>query len=128
LNSNVKTGLESYLQKAGNVRSKAKKGLLVNPASLLPDFTLAVDAFLKKGISLNALFGPQHGIFAHTQDNMITWQGFTHPQLNIPVFSLYGEERKPTEEMLSHIRRTFNRPSGYRHKSLHLRLNYVSLY
>lgn len=104
MNSRVKTGLESYLSEKGKSRSKPKTGLLANPASVLPDFTPAVDAILKKSnIILSALFGPQHGIFAHTQDNMITWNGFNHPILNIPVYSLYGDFRKPSEEMLSNI-------------------------
>lgn len=47
-----------------------------------------------------ALFGPQHGISGQTQDNMIEWEGRTDPVLRIPVYSLYGEHRKPTQAML----------------------------
>ncbi len=53
-----------------------------------------------KGIELSALFGPQHGFAATTQDNMVEWSGFTHPRLGVPVHSLYGKHRKPTVEML----------------------------
>lgn len=53
--------------------------------------------------TLAALFGPQHGFAGTTQDNMIEWQGYRHPQLGIPVHSLYGEHREPTPEMLSGI-------------------------
>ena len=35
-----------------------------------------------------------------TQDNMIEWQSQKHPVYNIPLYSLYGEHRKPTPEML----------------------------
>ncbi|NNC90431.1 MAG: DUF1343 domain-containing protein [Akkermansiaceae bacterium] len=52
------------------------------------------------GIDLVALFGPQHGFTATTQDNMVEWRGFTHPRLGIPVHSLYGEHREPTPAML----------------------------
>ena len=52
---------------------------------------------------LTALFGPQHGFAASTQDNMVEWEGYRHPELGIPVFSLYGEHRKPTPEMLREI-------------------------
>jgi uncharacterized protein YbbC (DUF1343 family) len=52
---------------------------------------------------LSALFGPQHGFESQTQDNMIEWQGFVHPRLGIPVFSLYGEVREPTDQMLESI-------------------------
>tara|TARA_R110002096_G_scaffold122929_2_gene266084 strand:+ start:5409 stop:6494 length:1086 start_codon:yes stop_codon:yes gene_type:complete len=49
---------------------------------------------------LHSLFGPQHGFSGTTQDNMIEWEGFQHPRLNIPVYSLYGEHREPSAAML----------------------------
>ena len=49
---------------------------------------------------LSAIFGPQHGIHGQTQDNMIEWQSQKHPVYDIPLYSLYGEHRKPTPEML----------------------------
>src|SRR5262249_19242053 len=49
---------------------------------------------------LGALFGPQHGFLGQTQDDMIEWKGFEHPQLHIPVYSLYSEHREPTPDML----------------------------
>jgi uncharacterized protein YbbC (DUF1343 family) len=52
-------------------------------------------------LELSALFGPQHGFHGHTQDNMIEWSGFRHPRLGIPVHSLYGENREPTDAMLN---------------------------
>lgn len=52
---------------------------------------------------LTALFGPQHGFAGTTQDNMIEWKGYRHPQLGIPVHSLYGEHREPTPGMLADI-------------------------
>ncbi|WP_174583231.1 exo-beta-N-acetylmuramidase NamZ family protein [Candidatus Methylacidithermus pantelleriae] len=53
--------------------------------------------------SLTALFGPQHGLYGHTQENMIEWQDFVHPRLGIPVYSLYGATRKPTPSMLQDL-------------------------
>ncbi len=52
-------------------------------------------------IHLAALFGPQHGFESTTQDNMVEWEGFPHPRLGIPVYSLYAEHREPTPEMLA---------------------------
>src|SRR6516162_11936420 len=49
---------------------------------------------------LAAFFGPQHGFLGQTQDNMVEWQSYEHARLHIPVFSLYGEHREPTAEML----------------------------
>lgn len=54
-------------------------------------------------ISLTALFGPQHGFETTTQDNMIEWDGYRHPRLGIPVHSLYGDHREPTDEMLEGV-------------------------
>jgi uncharacterized protein YbbC (DUF1343 family) len=56
-----------------------------------------------KNCKLSALFGPQHGIHGQTQDNMIEWQSHKHPVFNIPLYSLYGKQRKPTPEMLNGI-------------------------
>jgi uncharacterized protein YbbC (DUF1343 family) len=52
---------------------------------------------------IQAVFGPQHGLFGTTQDNMIEWQGEGAESLNYPVFSLYGEHREPTDEMLHNV-------------------------
>lgn len=57
----------------------------------------------KGAFRLTALFGPQHGFLGTTQDNMIEWSGFTHPQLGIPVYSLYGEHREPPQQMLEDV-------------------------
>ncbi len=78
-------------------------GLLCHAASVTSGYVHAVDVFRNSACTLCALFGPQHGMFGQTQDNMIEWQGYTHPVLNIPVYSLYGERRKPSAESLSRL-------------------------
>ncbi len=83
---------------------KARLGLLCNPAAVTADFTpawLAVQRALPGNIK--ALFGPQHGYLADKQDNMVESQHSSHPHLGVPVYSLYGETRRPTLEMLAHI-------------------------
>ncbi len=50
-----------------------------------------------------AAFGPQHGIWGHTQDNMIEWEGYRDAKTGLNFYSLYGEHRKPTPEMLKGI-------------------------
>src|SRR6266542_1641216 len=52
---------------------------------------------------LAAFFGPQPGFLGQTQDDMVEWQSYEHPRLRIPVYSLYGEHREPTAEMLEHV-------------------------
>ena len=47
-------------------------------------------------VQLTTVFGPQHGIWGETQDNMIEWNSYQDPRTGLPFFSLYGETRKPT--------------------------------
>ncbi len=83
---------------------KAKVGLLLHPASISSNREHSLVRFREKNnelFNIQALFGPQHGFLGQTQDNMIEWEGYLHPELNVPVYSLYGEHRKPTEKMLA---------------------------
>ncbi len=75
--------------------------LLGHPASVTAEGVHALDALAQiKEFSLTAAFGPQHGLRGDKQDNMIESEDFIDPRLGIPVFSLYGETRVPTERML----------------------------
>jgi uncharacterized protein YbbC (DUF1343 family) len=81
-------------------------GAVLHPASVTADWrhTLAtLEAHNGSLFQLAALFGPQHGIKGHTQDNMIEWEGYVDPRLKVPVYSLYGEHREPTPSMLSGV-------------------------
>ncbi|MEN2785484.1 DUF1343 domain-containing protein [Sphingomonas qilianensis] len=70
--------------------------LLAHPASVTADLTHSLDALIATGVNITAMFGPQHGVRGDLQDNMMESPDFTDPQYNIPVFSLYGEVRRPT--------------------------------
>jgi uncharacterized protein YbbC (DUF1343 family) len=75
--------------------------LLAHPASVTADLTHSLDALAAlPDITLSAAFGPQHGLRGDKQDNMMESPDFLDPQLGIPVFSLYGEVRRPTPAML----------------------------
>jgi uncharacterized protein YbbC (DUF1343 family) len=75
--------------------------LLAHPASVTSDLTHALDALAAlPDVELTAAFGPQHGLRGDKQDNMIESPDFTDPKLRIPVFSLYGDVRRPTAAML----------------------------
>jgi uncharacterized protein YbbC (DUF1343 family) len=54
------------------------------------------------GLRVTAAFGPQHGLRGDKQDNMVESEDFLDPSLGIPVFSLYGTVRRPTDAMLEH--------------------------
>jgi len=75
--------------------------LLAHPASVTADLTHSLDALTAcPGVTLSAAFGPQHGIKGDKQDNMVESADFTDPTLGIPVFSLYGAVRRPTDAMM----------------------------
>jgi uncharacterized protein YbbC (DUF1343 family) len=76
--------------------------LLAHPASVTENLTHALDAITALGdIRISAAFGPQHGMRGDKQDNMKESPDFNDPVLGISVFSLYGEVRRPTGQMLS---------------------------
>lgn len=74
--------------------------LLAHPASVTADLTHSVDALVARGLNVRAMFGPQHGVRGDLQDNMMESPDFTDPTYNIPVFSLYGEHRRPTGQSM----------------------------
>lgn len=76
--------------------------LVAHPASVTADLTHSVDALMAcPDIHLTAAFGPQHGMKGDLQDNMMETPDATDPVHGIPVFSLYGEVRRPTGQMMS---------------------------
>src|SRR5579864_5140081 len=74
--------------------------LLAHPASVTRDLTHSLDSLADAGLNLTAAFGPQHGLRGDKQDNMVESEDFTDPALKIPVFSLYGEVRRPTGQSM----------------------------
>jgi len=74
--------------------------LLAHPASVTRDLTHSLDALIAAGVNVTAAFGPQHGLRGDKQDNMVESDDFTDPVHNIPVFSLYGEVRRPSGQSL----------------------------
>lgn len=75
--------------------------LMAHPASVTENLTHSLDALAQcDDINLSAAFGPQHGLRGDKQDNMIETADYDDPVLGIPVFSLYGEVRRPTKIMM----------------------------
>jgi uncharacterized protein YbbC (DUF1343 family) len=75
--------------------------LLGHPASITGDFRHSLDALAAvRGLKLTAAFGPQHGMRGEVQDNMQETPDYIDPIYKIPVFSLYGEVRRPTARMM----------------------------
>jgi uncharacterized protein YbbC (DUF1343 family) len=100
----VITGLEVILEHFPPSLKGKRIGILCHAPSISSNFIHITDLFYQRSdCRLSAIFGPQHGIHGQTQDNMIEWESLKHPVFNIPLFSLYGENRKPTREMLENI-------------------------
>ena len=75
--------------------------LLAHPASVTAGLTHSMDALAAcPDIKLSAALGPQHGIRGEKQDNMVESDDFTDPVHGVPVFSLYGEVRRPTGQSM----------------------------
>lgn len=95
----MKFGIDRLLSEPELRRPLAGKrvALLAHPASVTADLTHSLDALAAcDGITLTAAFGPQHGLRGDKQDNMMESPDFNDPVHGVPVFSLYGEVRRPT--------------------------------
>jgi len=99
----IQFGIDRLLADPALRRPLAGKriALLAHPASVTADLTHSLDALASlPDLKLTAAFGPQHGLRGDKQDNMVESPDFLDPQLGIPVFSLYGEVRRPTTAMM----------------------------
>lgn len=81
--------------------SGKRVALLAHPASVTADLVHSLDALAAlDDMKVTAAFGPQHGLRGDKQDNMMESPDFTDPVLGIPVFSLYGEVRRPSSQSM----------------------------
>ena len=99
----MKFGLDRLLAEPALRAPLAGKrvALLAHPASVTADLTHSLDALAAcDDIALTAAFGPQHGLRGDKQDNMVESPDFNDPVHGVPVFSLYGEVRRPTAAMM----------------------------
>jgi uncharacterized protein YbbC (DUF1343 family) len=100
----VRIGAEILLSNSRAYLRGERVGLVVHPASVLPNLRHTVDAFMNEDyLRPVALFGPQHGARGEKQDNMIESDHYRDPETGLPVHSLYSETRRPTERMLSDL-------------------------
>jgi uncharacterized protein YbbC (DUF1343 family) len=101
--SRVKIGAEILIEKHLDLIKGKKIGIVTNHTGILPDGRHIVDVLNEiEGVKIVALFGPEHGIRGEVPDGKSISHG-VDTKTGIPVFSLYGEVKKPTEEMLKDI-------------------------
>jgi uncharacterized protein YbbC (DUF1343 family) len=99
----VVLGVENFLQNYLDLVKGKKVGLLTNPSGVDRKLRSTADQFFKHpDIKLTALFGPEHGIRGAIYAGE-KYGNEIDPQTKLPVFSLYGENRKPTAEMLQNV-------------------------
>ena len=98
----MKFGLDRLLADPDLRKPLAGKrvALVAHSASLTENLTHSLDALIAAGVNITSAFGPQHGLKGDKQDNMVETADALDPQYKIPVFSLYGEVRRPTKAMM----------------------------
>src|ERR671919_1875814 len=99
----MRFGIDRFLEDSAIRKPLAGRrvALLAHPASVTRDLVHTLDALAAlSDVDVTAAFGPQHGLRGDKQDNMVESEDFTDRVHQIPVFSLYGEVRRPTGQML----------------------------
>ncbi len=100
----MKFGIDRLLTEADLRKPLIGKrtALIAHPASITLDLTHSLDAIAAcEDIDLTAAFGPQHGLKGDKQDNMVETIDELDPKYGIPIFSLYGEVRRPSDDMMA---------------------------
>ena len=103
MKDSIRFGLDRLLADTGLRRPLAGRrvALLAHPASVVRSLEHSLDALSAlPDLRLTAAFGPQHGLRGDKQDNMVESGDYVDPRYGIPVFSLYGEVRRPTDAMM----------------------------
>ena len=98
----IKFGVDCLLAGPDLRRPLAGKriALVAHPASVTEDLVHSLDALIAAGVNVTSAFGPQHGLKGDKQDNMVETADEVDPRYGIPLFSLYGEARRPTPAMM----------------------------
>lgn len=100
---NVKPGIEVFLESHLDLVKGKRVGLITNPTGVASNLESIIDLFYNnQEINLVALYGPEHGVRGNAQAGEYV-SFYIDDKYNIPVFSLYGQSRKPEAGMLKNI-------------------------
>jgi uncharacterized protein YbbC (DUF1343 family) len=103
----IRAGLDVLIERNFTPLKDKNLAIICNQASVNNQYRHVLDilgeAQQDHNFRIVGVFGPQHGIGGTTQDNMIEWNGQGAEAFRYPVYSLYGEHREPTDEMLSGV-------------------------
>jgi len=98
-----KLGNEVLLEKERHLVQNRRVGLVTNQSGVNTSGQSTVNVLWNaEDINLVALFGPEHGIDGLAKAGEYV-ESYIHGDLGIPVYSLYGKTRMPTEEMFREI-------------------------
>src|SRR6185437_10730087 len=99
MSASVRLGTDVLLR--SNRLKGARVGVVCNHASIDRGFLHVIDRLnAAEGVTLAAIFGPQHGFHSDVQDNMVETPHRDDPRRRVPIYSLYSETREPTAAML----------------------------
>lgn len=105
----VLPGIDVLLLDRSNMLQNRRVGLITNQTGVSGTRTggdgrplSTIDALLRAGIDLVALYSPEHGIRGQAEAGEKI-SSDVDPTTGLPIHSLYGETRKPTPEMLRGI-------------------------
>jgi uncharacterized protein YbbC (DUF1343 family) len=102
MSNRFKLGIEVLVQDSHYKQALENKrvALVAHPASVSSDLEHSIDYLKKNNVNVVCCFGPQHGMRGEKQDNMIESADFLDPIHKIPVYSLYGEHRRPIKQWI----------------------------
>lgn len=99
----VAPGIDVLPSERPDLLMEARVGIVAGPASVTSGLTNVIDALHNlPGVRITALFGPEHGVRGDAQAGVKVGDE-TDPVLGVPVYSLYGEHRRPTAAMLQDV-------------------------
>ncbi|MFG6150678.1 exo-beta-N-acetylmuramidase NamZ family protein [Halobacillus sp. B23F22_1] len=102
-NKNFQLGVEVLLDEEKELIEGKNVGLITNPTGVDKNLNSIVDLLNEDpDVDLTALYGPEHGVRGSAQAGEYV-EYYIDEQTGLPVYSLYGETRKPTPEMLEDI-------------------------
>ncbi|WP_173917930.1 exo-beta-N-acetylmuramidase NamZ domain-containing protein [Halobacillus sp. Marseille-Q1614] len=100
---NFKLGVEVLLEEEKELIEGKNVGLITNPTGVDKDLNSIVDLLHEDpDVNLTALYGPEHGVRGSAQAGEYV-EYYIDEHTGLPVYSLYGQTRKPTPEMLEDI-------------------------
>jgi uncharacterized protein YbbC (DUF1343 family) len=103
LQAPIQLGNEVLFSKFHHLIQGKKVGLVTNQTGVNSQGISTIEMLRSDPeVTLTALYGPEHGIDGKAAAGAYV-HSYLHPELKIPVYSLYGQTRKPTEEMLRGI-------------------------